>query len=77
MITIVALVCHALVGAEPEFCVEKVIGQEDAMSTVMISCEMSQPALAAWKASSLYAGDEWRIARIECRSGDYHPKDSI
>jgi hypothetical protein len=30
-----------------------------------------QPALADWKAHSIYRGDQWKIGRIKCVPGDY------
>ena len=77
MITIVALVCHIATADTPEACFERVVGKVDSMVTVMIACELPMPALAKWKAESIYAGPEWRIAQIMCRSGDYQPKDTI
>ena len=38
----------------------------------------SQPALADWKANSIYNSDDWRIARIKCiPGGDYVPKERV
>jgi hypothetical protein len=44
----------------------------------MQACMLSQPALAEWKASSIYKSDSWRIARIKCvPGGDYVPKERV
>ena len=38
---------------------------------------LSQPALADWKANSIYKSDNWRIERIKCVPGDYVPKERV
>ena len=37
----------------------------------MQACMLSQPALADWKAHSIYRGDQWKIGRIKRVPGDY------
>jgi hypothetical protein len=38
---------------------------------------LSQPALADWKAHSIYKDDQWKIGRIKCVPGDYVIKGAI
>ena len=76
MITIVVTVCHLIAG-EPDICYDRVVGRTDTATRIMVSCEMSQPALAEWKGHSIYAGDDWWIAGYRCLSGNYIPGDTI
>ena len=82
-ITVVAVMCHMLgtvvaesVGTQDQpFCREVVVVRQD---MPMQACMLSQPALAEWKANSIYHGDGWRIARIKCiPGGDYVPKERV
>jgi hypothetical protein len=44
----------------------------------MQACMFSQPALAEWKANSIYESDSWRVARIKCLPGGvYEPKERV
>ena len=40
-------------------------------------CMLSQPALADWKANSIYKSDSWRIERTKCVPGDYCPRSAF
>jgi hypothetical protein len=80
-ITLVAVMCHVLgavvaegVGTIPEaVCREVIVVKQD---MPMQACMLSQPALAAWKASSICKSDDWRVARIKCvPGGDYYPRN--
>ena len=73
-ITVVASVCHALTNISAPVCHEEIVVQDD---MPMQMCLLSQPAIAEWKANSLYRGDQWTINRIRCIPGDYQPKDAI
>ena len=82
-ITVVAVMCHVLgaviaegVDTLPEaVCREAIVIKQD---MPMQACMLSQPALAGWKASSIYSSDSWRIARIKCiPGGDYVPKERV
>ena len=43
----------------------------------MQACMLSQPALADWKANSIYKSVSWRIERIKCVPGGYVPKERV
>jgi hypothetical protein len=83
-VTVVAVMCHSLgailaqsIGALPDdpVCREVIVIQQD---MPMQSCLLSQPALAEWKANSVYSSDNWRISRIKCVPGsDYVPKERV
>ena len=73
-ITVVASVCHALANISSPVCHEAIVVQDD---MPMQMCLLSQPAIAEWKANSIYRGDQWTINRILCIPGDYQPKDAI
>jgi hypothetical protein len=74
--------CHMLGAVVPEsvgtlqeaVCREVIVVCQD---MPMQSCLLSQPALAEWKASSIYKSDSWRIERIKCVPGDYVPKERV
>jgi hypothetical protein len=81
-ITVVAVMCHALDAiiaqsagslTDPE-CREVVIVKDE---MPMQTCMLSQPALADWKARSIYSGASWWISRIKCVPGDYQPKERV
>lgn len=72
-ITIAAILCHSLAGAPAPVCREEVVAQTD----TMVACLIGQPAIADWKAHSIYRSDAWRIDRIKCIPGPYTPKDAI
>lgn len=73
-ITIALTLCHMLpnIPAAP-VCREEVIAQTD----IMASCLIGQPAIADWKAHSIYRSDAWSIARVKCVMGSYESKDAI
>lgn len=72
-ITIVALMCHVLMGITTPVCHEEIV-VKDAMP--MQGC-ISQAAIADWKEKSIFRGEQWHIARIRCIPGDYQPKDAV
>jgi hypothetical protein len=67
-ITVVALMCHTLGTISQPVCREEIVVKDE---MPMQACMLSQPALADWKAHSIYRGDEWKIGRIKCVPGDY------
>lgn len=71
-ITVVAILCHGLTGITAPVCREEIV-IKDEMS--MQACMNAQPALAQWKASSIYQSDSWWISRIKCVPGDYVVRD--
>lgn len=73
IITVVATLCHALAGI-PAVCHEEIVTKDD-MS--IQACMLSQPALAEWKAHSIYAGEQWTIRGYKCVPGSYEPRDAI
>jgi hypothetical protein len=81
-ITVVAVMCQTLGAVVPQsvstptdpVCRE-VIVIKDEMS--LQACMLSQPALAEWKARSIYSSDSWRISRIKCVPGAYAPKERV
>lgn len=73
-ITVVATLCHALGLIPQPVCHEEIILKDE---MPMQSCFLAQPALAEWKASSIYRGDQWSIARFKCVPGDYVIRDRV
>lgn len=81
-ITVVAVMCHTLgavvaqsIGTQDQpYCREVVVIRQD---MPMQACMLSQPALADWKANSIYKSDSWRIERIKCVPGDCVPKERV
>jgi hypothetical protein len=71
-ITIVAIMCHGLAGIAAPVCREEIVIKDE---MPMQACMLSQPALAEWKAASIYRADSWWISRIKCVPGDYVIKD--
>lgn len=69
-ITLVVSLCHALAGI-PAVCHEEIVTKIDSIQ----ACMLSQPALAEWKAHSIYASEQWTIGRIKCVPGSYTVKD--
>ena len=67
-ITVVALMCHTLASIPQPVCREEIVVKDD---MPMQACMLSQPALADWKAHSIYSGEQWAIGRIKCVPGDY------
>jgi hypothetical protein len=43
----------------------------------MQACILSQPALADWKARSIYSSVSWSISRVKCVTGDYVLKQNL
>jgi hypothetical protein len=72
-ITVVVVMCHMLESVPQPVCREEIIVKGDMPMHV---CEFSQPALAEWKAQSIYRGNEWTISRIKCIPGDYVIKEA-
>ena len=50
-ITIVAILCHGLAGIAAPVCREEIVTKDE---MPMQACMLSQPALAEWKAASIY-----------------------
>ena len=81
-ITVVAVMCHTLgavvaqsIGTQDQpYCREVVVIRQD---MPMQACMLSQPALADWKANSIYKSVSWRIERIKCVPGGYVPKERV
>lgn len=74
-ITVVALLCQTLAPIPSPVCREEIIIKDD-MS--MQACMISFPAIADWKAHSIFRGDSWTVARIRCvPGGEYVLKDAI
>lgn len=71
-ITVVVLMCHSLGSIPAPVCREEIVVKAD---MPMQACIVSQPAIAEWKSRSIFAGDQWTVARIKCVPGDYVPKD--
>jgi hypothetical protein len=74
MIKLVVMICHMIAGYEGAsfpVCHEVVVA--DVQSCTI----MSQIVVADWKENSIYRGDQWTIARVMCKAGDYQPKDAI
>ena len=70
MITLVVVMCYAL-GSQP-ICREEIVVRSNMTKS---ECYMSQPALAQWKAVSIFKDDSWWIARIQCEDGNYVVKE--
>jgi hypothetical protein len=74
MMSLVVLICNVVDGA-PALCHEEIVARAQMN---MASCYMGyQAVIAEWKEHSRFQGDQWRVARIKCESGDYQPKDAI
>lgn len=73
-ITIVALVCHTLGTIPAPVCREEIVVEGD-MS--MAACLVGQPAIADWKAHSIFRSEAWTVARIKCVPGDYVIKERV
>lgn len=74
MITIIALMCHAIAGF-PELCHEEIVVRAPIS---LVACQMgSQSAVADWKENSKFQGKKWSIKKILCSPGNYEPKDRI
>lgn len=73
-ITVVAVMCHALAGITSPVCHEEIVVKDD---MPMQACMVSQAAIADWKASTIYRGDQWHVAVIRCIPGNYEPRDAI
>jgi hypothetical protein len=76
MMTIVTLMCHVIVGITSPVCHEEVV---DRVEISMNVCQMgSQQYIADWKEKSIFRGDQWTVAAIQCIPGnDYQPRDAI
>ena len=64
--------CHALGTIPAPVCREEIVTRTDSIQ----ACMIGQPAIADWKAHSIYQGDAWSIARIKCIPGDYELRDA-
>jgi hypothetical protein len=69
--TVVVTLCHALAGIPGPVCREEIVTDSGTSEVSMMSCILSQPALAGWKSESIYRGDDWKISRITCVPGHY------
>lgn len=75
MVTVVAILCHLLVGITDPVCHEVIVVKRE-MS--IMECKVhSQMNVANWKASSIYHSDQWTVANIGCMPGSYQMKDAI
>lgn len=74
IITLVVSICFQLSG-QP-VCHEEVVSKHEADNPTM-TCSLSMPELADWKAKSRYSSDDWTIGSFHCEPGDYVPKDAI
>lgn len=75
MIAVVVMMCHLLSPIPDPVCHEVIVVRAE-MS--MMECQVgSQIAVADWKSTSVYKGEQWEISKILCASGDYQPKDAI
>ena len=72
-IAVVLTLCHALGTIPAPVCREEIIARIDTMG----ACLIGQPAIADWKAKSIYSGEAWSIARVRCIPGEYVPRDAI
>jgi hypothetical protein len=63
-ITIVAL----MASIPQPICREELV---DKSEIPMQAYQLTQAALADWKAHSIYAGEQWAIGRTKCVAGDY------
>lgn len=75
MITLVAMVCHALSGISSPVCHEEIVVR--AQGTMMACMMSSQPMLAQWKENSRFSDAKWEISGFSCQPGDYQPRDAI
>lgn len=82
IITVAVTICHTLtatagmpVPGPTDVCEERIIMKTD--DTGSLTACINQPALADWKAKSLYAGEQWWIKKIRCVPGDYQPRNNI
>lgn len=75
MITLVAVVCHALGTISAPVCHEEVVVKKEA--EMMTCMRMAQPVVADWKEKSKFSGDQWTVVGVACRPGDYLPNDAI
>lgn len=74
MITLIVVICHSFAGV-PALCHEEIVARAE---TSPIQCQMqSQQVVALWKENSIFAGDHWTVSEIDCKPGDYQPKDMI
>jgi hypothetical protein len=71
-ITVVAVLCHQLAGINAPVCREEIIARTDEMH----ACLFSQPAIADWKANSIFRSDAWVISRVRCVPDDYQVRDA-
>jgi len=67
MISVVALMCHALTSGP--LCHEVVVASLEDDNNAKQVCNLGQAALAEWKANSKFAGDDWYIGRFRCTPG--------
>ena len=72
-LSVVVLLCHSLSSIPAPVCREELVTKTD---MPMPMCLISQPAIADWKAHSIFRSDAWTIARIKCVPGDYVIKDA-
>jgi hypothetical protein len=72
-ITVVATLCHALAAIPQPVCHEVIVIKDE---MPMQLCMLAEPALADWKKSSIYAGEQWSIEGYKCVPGSYELKDA-
>lgn len=74
-ITVVAVMCHAIANITTPVCHEKIVVKDD--MTAQECALFSQPALAKWKAESIYSSDDWTIAGVKCEPGSYVIREEL
>jgi hypothetical protein len=76
MMTVVALLCHMLADIAAPICHEVIVTRQE---MTMQRCESGmQIGIANWKGQSIYKGDQWTVAEVQCIPGDdYQPRDAI
>lgn len=72
-ISLVVSMCHALAAIPQPVCHEVIVIKDE---MPMQLCMLAEPALADWKAHSIYRGEQWSIAGYKCAPGDYVLKDA-
>jgi hypothetical protein len=74
MFTIVVLLCHTISVIPVPVCHEEIVVRQE---MTRLACTLSQPAIAEWKANSIFKSDQWTVNGFKCAPGDYVMKDSI
>lgn len=72
LVTLVAVLCHALVAHGPEVCVEQIVADSNLDPRLnWMSCQVgAQQGIAAWLADNPKYRD-WRLAKWKCVPGHY------